>query len=114
MLSRQRNDLAIAGARISRHSSFRHPALDRDPDHMPRQIFDQFDHRGLPPSGRPVIVIPAEAGIQRPEPWRLPPVLARGRLWTPAFAEATSKHEDVWLCMSGQALKPGGTARTSP
>jgi len=35
-------------------------------------------------------VIPAKAGIQEPPGFQqLPPVQARGKLWTPAFAGAT-------------------------
>jgi hypothetical protein len=35
------------------------------------------------------VIIPAKAGIQVPGPQRLPPVQARGRHRTPAFAGVT-------------------------
>ena len=49
---------------------------------------------------RLLTVMPAEAGIQSGGIRRLqPPVQARGRLWTPAFAGATRKAREssVWL-----------------
>src|SRR5205823_6531106 len=54
------------------------------------QAFMSGPNRDGSSNGNPLFVIPAKAGTQEPQGLeRLPPVPARGRLWTPASAGVT-------------------------